>query len=169
MTTTPVDPERAVEVRSLIGMMETILDRVIAGYEQAGVSLPDRRYWTLATPAVDCEQLVVSFVQAYIGSPGDEAAEPQRCHSPRSAAIDIQVSRCIPSVGSRGRAPSAADIQAGSEALAIDAYLLLDIAASLDVWDPIGPPSLGVIATVDVTEPQGQYQSVTLHLTAAIP
>jgi hypothetical protein len=150
-------------------MLDEILSRVQAGYAQAGVDLPDRKYWTLSAPAVDCEQLVVSFVQAYIGPPGDEAATPQRCQSPRSAAIDIQVVRCVPTVGTRGTMPAPAAIQASSEQLAIDAWLLLDIAAELDTWDSLGGPGLGVIATVDANQAQGGYQGVTLHLTSAIP
>jgi hypothetical protein len=169
VTSTPVDPERTAEVHSLVNMLDEILSRVQAAYAQASIDLPDRRYWTLSQPAVDCEQLVVAFVQAYIGPPGDEAMRPQNCHSPRSASIDIQVTRCIPTVGSRGRSPDAASIQDASKQLAIDAWLLLDIAGSLDTWDPVGIPGLGVIATIDAGEPQGGFQSVTLHMTAAIP
>lgn len=169
MTTTPVDPDRAVEVRSLVTMMDEVLTRVKAAYKASGVELPDRAYWTLGTPAVDCEQVVVSFAQAYIGPPGDEAGAPQRCHSPRTAALTVTVSRCVPTIGTRGRIPKASEIQAGSEQLAIDLWLLLDIAASLDTWDSYGGPGLGVIATVDVSEPQGQYQSAVLNISMAIP
>lgn len=168
MTTTPLDPERAAEVRSLADLLGGVLERVIGGYAQAGVELPERRYWTLGTPAADCEQVVVSFVQAYIGPPGDEAGSPQRCTSPRSANMNVQVIRCIPTMGARGRAPSEAAIQGASEQLAIDAWLLLDLAGDLDMWDPIGP-GLGVIATVETGEPQGGFQAVTLNITMAIP
>lgn len=168
MTITPVDPDRAAEVRSLVTMLDRLLEKIVAAYEQANVPLPERRYWTLSTPAWDCEQLVLSFVQAYVGPPGDEASEPQHCNSPLSAAIDVQVVRCIPTIGARNRIPSAEQIQEGSKALLIDAYLLLDISKDLDVWDEFGP-GLGVIATVDVGEPQTGFQAVTLHLTAAIP
>lgn len=169
MTTIDVDPTRAAESRSLVTMLDDILERVAAGYTQAGVLLPERQYWTLSTPAVDCEQLVVTFIQAYMGGPGDQAMLPQPCTAPRSAAVDIQIARCVPTMGARGRAPEAASIQAAAEQLAVDAYLLIDIAAELETWDRTGMPGLGVIATVDVTEPAGGYQSVTLHLTSAIP
>jgi hypothetical protein len=168
MTTVTVDPERVAEVRTLVTLLGDVLDKVVAGYEQSGVELPERRYWTLSQPAADCEQLVVSFVQAYYGPPGDEASSPQRCDGPRSAAIDIQIIRCIPTVGARSRVPSAEQIQTGSEQLAIDAWLLLDIAGELDMWD-VAPPGMGVIATVDAGEAQGGFQSVTLHLTTAMP
>lgn len=166
---TVLDPDRAYEVQSLVRMMDEILQRAVAAYEQSGVPVPDRRYWTLGPAVVDCEQMVLSFSQAFVGPPGDEASIPQNCNSPRSAAMDLQVARCVPTVGPRGRAPDAAAIQASSEQLAVDAYLLLDIAANLETWDSLGTPGLGVIATVDVAAPTGGYQSVTLHLTSAIP
>lgn len=155
----------------LADALDTILARVVGGFEQAGVELPTRRYWTLSTPAADCEQLVVFFNQAYVGPPGDEANEPQRCNSPRTAQIDIQILRCIPaSVGPRARSPEPAAIQAASRVQAIDAWVLLDIAAHLDTWDGDLPGfGLGVIATVDAGEAQGGFQGPTLHLTVAIP
>lgn len=169
MTQTVVDPDRALEVRGLITMLEGILSRVVAGFEQAGVSLPERRYWTLSEPAADCPQVVVSFVQAYYGPPGDEASGPVRCDGPRSAAVDIQILREIPTHGVRGRAPTADAIQASSEQLAIDAWLLLDIASELDMWAGPSPVGLGIIATVDAGTAQGGYQGSTLHLTTGMP
>lgn len=166
--TVTLDPQRAAEVRSLNDLLDGIVERVVAGYEQAGVDLPARRYWTLQIPVADCEQMVVSFIQAYIGPVGDEAASPQRCESPRTAVCDVQVIRCVPGLQARGRAPTSEQIENASRALAIDAWLLLDLSASMDQWDVAGP-GMGVIATVDAQEPAGGFQSITLHLTLAIP
>lgn len=157
---------------SLVNLLDVILERLVSGYEQAGVPLPDRRYWTLSAPAADCEQAVVYFNQAYIGPPGDEASEPQNCNSPRTAQIDIQILRCIPGMntGPRAKAPTAEQIEAGSRLQAIDAWLLLDLSSNFDTWEGELPGrGLGVIATVDAGEPQGGYQGCTLHLTVAIP
>jgi hypothetical protein len=163
----PLDPEAT----SISAMLDTILERLIGGFEAAGQPLPDRRYWTMQQPAADCEQLVVSFMQAYIGPVGDEANEPQRCYDPRTAQIDIQVLRCIPGpVGPRAKAPTAEAIQEASRMQAIDAWILLDVAGSLDTWDGnLGGPGMGVIATIDAGEAQGGFQGPTLHLTVAIP
>jgi hypothetical protein len=166
--TITVDPQRAADVRSLNDLLDGIVERVIAGYDAAGVSLPDRRYWTMQAPAWDCEQMVVSFVQAYVGPVGDEAATPQRCESPRSAVCDVQVVRCIPGLQPRGKAPTVEQIESAARALGIDAWLLLDISADFDMWENFGP-GMGVIATVDVGEPEGGFQAVTLHVTLAIP
>lgn len=158
---------------SLVELLEGILGRLVEGFTEYEISLPERQYWTLTQPAGDCEQLVVFFNQAYIGPPGDEASEPQRCNSPRTAQIDIQLLRCIPGmqVGRVAKPPTAEQIQAASVQQAIDTWVLLDLACSLDMWnDPMGGQGgLGVIATVDAGEPNGGLQGPTMHLTVAIP
>lgn len=168
LTLPEVDDDRAFEARSLVRMLDSVLERVQLAFAYCGVELPERRYWTLAAPAADCEQLVVFLNQAYIGPPGDEATQPQRCDSVKSASMDVQVIRCIPGPTPRGKAPSAAEIQSGAVQGALDMFILLDSARDFDMWDPAGP-SLGVIATCQVDEPQGNFQSVTMSLTMGIP
>jgi hypothetical protein len=162
-------PTRREEARSIVNLCEKILAQVVESYAAVPMDLPTRQYWTLQQPAADCEQLVVWFNQGYIGPPGDEAATPQRCSAPRTAVLMVQVIRCVPTVSTKGRPPSAEQIQTASEQLAMDAWLLLDIAGDLDQWDDLGGPGLGVIATVNADEPAGGYQGVTLQLTLAIP
>lgn len=156
---------------SLVNLVEAILERVIEGFDAAGVELPERRFYLTGTPAADCEQIAVSFKQGYVGPPGDEANEPQRCNSPRTAQIDIQIIRKIPTlVGPKSRPPAVEAIQEAARLQLIDAWTLLDISCSLDMWDDMVPGAgLGVIATVDAGEPQGAMQGTTLHLTVAIP
>lgn len=156
---------------SIADLLDSILNGVIAGFENAGVALPNRRYWTIGTPPVDCDQLVVSFRQAYYGPPGDEASEPQRCDGPRSAAIEVRISRRIPvPKGTRSHAPKAAEIQLGAQQQLVDAWLLLDFVPNLDFWNgPLSPGGLGVIGTVDGGEAQGDYQTTVLNLTVGIP
>lgn len=156
------------DARAISDFMQEILDRVVNVYESFNMPVPSRRYWTMGIPVVDCEQLVVSFVQAYIGSPGDEANEPRRCRDPRSATVNVRVSREVPVVGANGRPPSAEDIEAFSEVVAYDSWILLEGAANLDPWDAAGV-GLGFIATVDVAAPEGGFQTTNLTLTTAIP
>ena len=47
--------EDAVNLRD---MMAGVLERVQNVFQSYNVELPNRRYWTMATPAIDCEQLV---------------------------------------------------------------------------------------------------------------
>ena len=148
--------------------MQELLDRVVNIYESYNMPIPGRRYWTMADPAVDCEQLVVSFIQAYIGAPGDEVTEPRRCNDPRSATIHVSVSRKVPTAGPQGQAPSAEMIQMASRVQAYDAWILLHTAADLDTWATSGGFGLGVIATVETSAPEGGFQTTVLTLTSAI-
>jgi hypothetical protein len=100
----------------------------------------------------------------YLGPPGDQAAQPQRCDSPRTAVLAVQVARCLPSSGPRGAPPSPDDITAHSRVQARDAWLLMEAGVSqVDAW------GLGTLADVGTTEPQGAYQAVVLNLIVAVP
>lgn len=158
----------AEDALNLKQMLDGVLERVEAIYQSYNVDLPSRRYWTMGQPAVDCEQLVVSFVQMYLGSPGAEVNQPQRCHVPRSATLAISVARQIPIVGQNGQPPSAAKIQQVAANSAIDAWVLMQSVNLLDQWDDSGY-GVGVLATLEVGEPEGGYQATTLQITMAVP
>ena len=124
---TPIDVTGVSEdALNLKNMMDGVLERVQTVYQSYNVPLPNRRYWMMGQPAVDCEQLVVSFVQMYLGAPGVQTSEPQRCHVPRSATINISVSREIAVVGQNGRPPSPEKIEQTAVSSAIDAWILMD-------------------------------------------
>lgn len=156
------------DAKNLANLMQNVLNAVISTYSSYNMPLPGRRYWTLGAPAVDCEQVVVTMLQMYIGTPGDEATTPRRCNDPRSATLLIQVSREVPVAGQNGKAPAADAIQAASEISAYDAWILLDSARQLDQWDP-ATFGLGVIATVETNSPEGGFQTVTMTITVAVP
>jgi hypothetical protein len=63
---------------SLKVFLDKVLEKTIKVFEENNVPLPSRRFWTVGEPAIDCEQLVVSFMQMYLGTPGDQAGTP-RC------------------------------------------------------------------------------------------
>jgi hypothetical protein len=149
-------------------MMDGVLERVETIFQSYNVELPQRRYWSIGQPAIDCEQVVVSFMQMYLGAPGDEATAPQRCHVPRSAVLTISIARAVPIVGQNGRPPSQEKIQQSSAVSTIDAWVLMDAVKLFDMWDNTGY-GLGVIATVEITPPEGGFQSVIMNLTMAVP
>jgi hypothetical protein len=164
-----VDPATvSSDAKNLATLMQNVLNAVIDTYTSYTMPLPGRRYWTLGTPSVDCEQVVVSMLQMYIGSPGDEATSPRRCNDPRSVTLLVQVSREVPTVGTNGRSPSGDAIQDGSEISAYDAWILLDSSRLLDQWDPANF-GLGVIATVETSSPEGGFQTVSMTITMAVP
>jgi hypothetical protein len=153
---------------NLKNMLDGVLERVVNTFVSYNVPLPSRQYWTMGVPAVDCEQLVVSFIQMYLGTPGDEASTPQRCSVPRSAVLSISLSREIPTVGMNGRAPTADKIQDGSTISAIDTWVLMESVQQFDMWEEVAP-GLGVIATVEAPTPEGGFQTVSMQITMVVP
>jgi hypothetical protein len=149
-------------------MMDGILEKVQSTFQSYNIPLPQRCYWMMGQPAIDCEQLVISFAQMYLGAPGDQASDPQRCHVPRTAVVNIMLSRKVPVVGQNGRPPSGGKIEEGSYIAAVDSWVLMQSVNLLDQWDPTGY-GLGVIATLDVIGPEGGYQTSNLQLTLAVP
>jgi hypothetical protein len=150
-------------------MMDGVLERVQSVYQSYNVPLPSRCYWIMGTPAIDCEQLVVSFNQLYLGPPGDQANTPQRCNMPRTATLEILISREVVTVGQGGRAPSGDKIQEASVPSAVDAWVLMESINLFDQWDGSGGFGLGVIATVESMGPEGGFSSVSMQLTMAVP
>lgn len=167
MTTTAIDfTGVAEEATHLRDMMSGVLDRVRSVFQSYNVNLPARQYWTVGTPVIDCEQAVVSFIQMYLGAP--TRLSNRNVATSSSAVLSISIARQIPIVGQNGRPPSPAAIERASETTAIDAYVLMDCVREFDMWDTTGY-GLGVIATVDVGEAQGGFQTVNMQLTMAVP
>jgi hypothetical protein len=153
---------------NLKNMMDGILSRIEDVFQTYNVPLPQRRYWTMGEVAVDCEQVVVNFLQMYLGTPGDEQSMPQRCHVPRTATVIISISRAVATVGQNGRPPSGDKITESAHASAIDAWVLMECIRQFDMWDDTGY-GLGVIATMDSSGPEGGFQTVNMQLTLAVP
>jgi hypothetical protein len=152
----------------LKNFLDKILYKVVQTYEEYNVPVPNRRFWTMGDPAIDCEQLCVSFIQMYLGLPGDQASQPRRVESPRSAVLSISISRAIPVVGSNGKAPLAEKIQEGSEIGAVDAYMFMELISKLDQWEP-GEYGMGVIATVEAATAEGGFHTTKMQVTLVIP
>lgn len=156
------------DAMSLTDMMDGVLERVEAVFQSYNVPLPNRRYWMIGMPAIDCEQVVVSFLQLYLGPPGAEVSQPQRCNVPRSATIAIHISREVATVGVNGRPPSPEKIQQTSSRSTVDSWVLMQAVREFDMWDGTGY-GLGVVATLDVSGPEGGFQTITLNVTMAVP
>jgi hypothetical protein len=153
---------------NLKNMMEGVLERVQTVFQSYNVELPNRCYWTMGQPAVDCEQLVVSFLQMYLGAPGAQVGEPQRCNVPRSATLSVSISRSTPIVGQNGRPPSPDKIELASSVQAIDSWVLMESINLLDQWDDTGY-GIGIVATLEAGSPEGGFQTTALTITMAVP
>lgn len=157
----------AEEAFNLKTFLDKIVEKVRDVYNMYNVPLPDRQYWTFGDAAFDCEQMVVSFVNLYLGPPGDEASQPQRCSAPRTAVVTINVVRKT-ATPVNGKLPSATSLQDAADWQAIDAWILIESNQLFDQWDDFiqGP---GVIATVTAGTASGGFQNVSMQLTMAVP
>lgn len=155
------------DAKSLLLLLDNILETTVDIFGSARMPIPAKQFWTVGEAVYDCEQVSVTLGQVYLGRPGDEATEPRQCTDPRSAVVDIAIVRCVP-VGVNGKPPTAQKIQQGAEMSAVDAYLLLDSLSQYDNWAD-QHRGLGVIATVSVPPPSGGMQAVVMTLTVAIP
>lgn len=149
-------------------LLEGVLARVATVFASYNVPLPNRQYWSMGQPAIDCEQLVVSFIQMYLGPPGDQASTPQRCNMPRTAVMTISLAREVPVVGQNGRPPEPSKIQQAAEISAVDAWVLMQSVNLFDMWEE-GGYGVGVIATVDAPSSEGGFQVVNMQITMAVP
>jgi hypothetical protein len=87
---------------------------------------------------------------------------------PRSATVLISIARQVPVVGANGRPPTAQKIESYSAQTAIDAWVLMESIRQFDMWDDTGYGP-GVIATLEVSPPEGGFQLATLQLTMVVP
>jgi len=146
--------------------MERLLETVVAVYESMGVPLPARRYWMIGDPAEDCEQVVVSLLQIYLGMPGDQASEIQNCNQPATAVVNIYVSRNFP-VGNDAKPPTEKSITDASAWSATDSWVLFKAMKEFDK-DEHGFPGPGAIATITGRPPRGGIQSTVLNLSTVV-
>lgn len=152
----------------VVDMMERVLDAVVGLFEQQGVPLPTRRYWMMGpAPAEDCAQVVVCWVQGYLGVPGDQASDGNRCSEPRSGVLNIYITRDYP-IGQGGQPPSPEAITEASKWSAVDTAVLLWGLEELNQFGDGFGTAPGVIATVNVSEPNGGVQSTVLNLTRIV-
>ena len=153
---------------NLVNMLDGVLSRVVTAFNSYNVTLPARRYWTVGQSSIDCEQLTVTLVQTYLGSPGNEISEPRRCTSLKTAVILVTIAREIPTVSINGRPPTASAIEEAAQISAIDTWVLLQSLDLLDMWEE-GGYGVGILGTVETPPPEGGFQLVVLQLTIAIP
>lgn len=160
------------DAKGLADLMQKVLDTTVAVFESYSIPIPDRKYFTFGDAAIDCEQIVVSFIQLYIGTPGDEATQPQPCSAPRTAVLRVQIARQYPSLMSNGKAPTDESLQTYTVLAACDAWALMESVRDFDSWtDDFGRPlgNTGVIATVEGATPEGGYMATNMLLTLMVP
>ncbi len=171
MASLPYDPETIdPDALTLVNRLSGVLEALIAYFDQQGVSLPDRRYWTVGpSPTWDCAQVVVSASSTFLGTPGDQGTTPNDCvNTPTSVNIEIMILREAAILTAKGNIPAAEKIQELSQAPAVDAWLLSrGLSAILSTDEVTGMPP-AVIASLNLLSPQGGYHGVRMVLTTAV-
>jgi hypothetical protein len=146
--------------------MDNILSSLESVFQSYNVPLPTRRFWTIGeTPAVDCEQAVVTFLQLYLGTPGDDAQVPQDCNAIKSMVVQIRIARKA-SIPKSGNAPAPETIQNDASWSAVDAMTIMDNLAAFDYFSVARPT---VIATATSNGFQGGYFVTEVQLTLQVP
>jgi hypothetical protein len=175
-----LDPDEFVEIA------DHILNTVVATYAEHGVDLPERRYLAVGgqgDTVHDCEQLTVSFEQGYSGLPGNQAQEPVKCATPRTAVFIVEVVRALPLPNTAAANPSTplatpsrydGIVSSGVQVLPADVQSdiarkqMKDAALLLDAGLRAGETTLtGSLADVTAGSPQGGYQAISLVITCS--
>ena len=84
------------DLDDIVEMAEHLITTINNVYTQAGVDLPDLQYYCIGGQGQtvhDCEQLTVSWDQAYSGLPEAEASIPAQCNEIHTARFVIEVVR----------------------------------------------------------------------------
>lgn len=142
-----------------------LLASVVGRLTAAGIVLPTRRYVWVGAVAVDCEQVVVSYEQSFLGLPGLQDASAIQCSVLRSAQFAISIIRCVPSPDRSGTPPSVESLDAVATVMLTDALELMrqvvtgyrdrDFSSTCD--------SMSILNVVPVG-PSGGYGGVTMHV-----
>jgi hypothetical protein len=153
--------------RPVASVARYLLSTIESEFSKAGIALPARRIITVGSVAVDDEVLAIMFGGVYSGPPGNELNSPQsnRQHGivPRSASFNVELWRYVPALTSAGQAPSSAEETQAAEEVTDDAWYLLEAAYNAD------QTGAGVVARVDVNEPNGEYHGVSMTVELVIP
>ena len=145
---------------------DSLMDKVIAVFDSAGVPLPDRRFITVGSPVYDCEELVVVFQSLEKGLPGG-GGEPANCDMPSTASFEVHLVRCFPVPMSSPVPPSPISLTSNADGLMIDSWLMLGAIDELnrDPFTGLG----GMVYSVSVGEPSGGLVGVVASVQAMVP
>lgn len=124
----------------------TILDSLATGLEAAGISVPEKRNLAAGDHAHDftagkcAEQLAVGWDGSYQGtvSPsGNLTNAAIKCAVPLTAQYTCILTRCVPTLDSRGRPPSAAELTVSAEEIMLDAMTIATVAVEKQIADSL--------------------------------
>lgn len=84
------------DLNDIVELAEHLLETINRVYVEAGVDIPDLQYYCIGGQGQtvhECEQVTVSWDQAYSGLPEAEASIPAKCNQTHTARFVVEVVR----------------------------------------------------------------------------
>lgn len=184
------------DLNDIIDMSEHLLSEINRVYQEAGIAIPELQYYVIGGQGQtvhECEQVTVSWDQAYSGLPEAEASIPAVCDSPHTARFVIEVVREVktlrpyidPNTGQvvqasknrpaaynrNGVGPSSMAEKSDPELMKLEArQQMQDAVLLLRAGLEAGEATLTRTSIVDVSAgaPSGNYQAVIMNYTSAL-
>jgi hypothetical protein len=144
-----------------------VLDTIVEKFNELSAyvePLPSRQVITVGSVSVDSPTLAIMYGGTRIGLPGNEAAQPANGDALRTVTFNIELWRRTQTSSASGLRPAGDSVITNHAFITMqDSHVLLEAAGECD------PRQAGVVASVDVYEPQGDMQGVSMMLQIAIP
>jgi hypothetical protein len=144
-----------------------VLDTIVGKFQELSQHvepLPDRRVITVGSVSVDAPILAVMYGGTSIGLPGNNAQQPANGDALRTVTFNVELWRATQTSSAGGLLPAEASVITSHAFTTMqDSWALLEAAGACD------PRQAGVVASVDVFEPQGDMQGISMLLQVAIP
>lgn len=182
------------EVNDIIDVAEHLLATINRVFLEERVTLPSRQYYVVGGQGQtvhDCEQVTVSWDQAYSGLPANEASMPAQCDQIHTGSFIVEIVRQVNTVRSADGtqvtqpgtvpAPNVPGRYGGGVAGSVDAPAPEDFIreAKVQMTDAVlllragllaGEATVGGNSIVDVSAgtPQGNLQAVIMNFTATL-
>lgn len=182
------------DLNDIIDMAEHLLDTINSVYQEANIAVPELQYYVIGGQGQtvhDCEQVTVSWDQAYSGLPEAEASIPAKCNDFHTARFIVEVVREVKSVrpyidpntgqpvqptlnrpAAYGRGATSTNIEKpDAELMKLEAQQQMqDAVLLLRAGLLAGEATTTRNAIVDVSAgaPSGNYQAVIMNYTSAL-
>jgi len=155
------------DVTQLYDNAQRVLQTFSDVFAEYGVALPSRQFTTwdaTENVPVDCEQLTVQVIQAYNGTPGQQAQVPTKCQSGWTATYACQLWRCLPTVFDGTHVPDASQLDAVGKTFMVDAALMRKVACEIDSWGFRG----GIMWDLTPLAQNGGYGGTQVNIVALV-
>lgn len=150
----------------LSNTMDNVLKNLVATFESYNIPIPARQFWTTGEAVFDCEQVCLTLVGTYLGTPGNEALQALPCTNVKSMTVTVNIVRQqapIP-VSNKLGIPTAGKIQNDAMWVAVDTWVIMDNLQNLQS----DPANTMAIATSTIPAADGGFMCTSVTYTTAL-